>query len=196
MTPLLPGETCLAKQSADVSAHSTHPHAPAHWLFMPGIYMVTAGTYQKFHHLDTAQRRDFFLDTLFSCAGEFGWALQAWAVLTNHYHFIAVSPNEPHTLKRFIGKLHMTTAKQLNKWDGQAGRKVWYQFWDSHITFERSYLARLNYVHHNPAHHAVVGRAEDYPWCSAAWFTRNATPAFVATVNSFKTDKLEVQDDF
>ncbi|MDO8413533.1 MAG: hypothetical protein Q7S51_07080 [Gallionellaceae bacterium] len=197
MTPLYKSADMSAqKQSGDTSPHSKWPHAPAHWLFEPGIYMVTAGTYQKLPHLDSPQRRDYFLETLFACAAEFSWSLQAWAVLTNHYHFIAASPEDSGTLRRLISKLHMITAKQLNRWDEQPGRKVWFQYWDSLITFEHSYLARLNYVHHNPAHHGLVEVAADYRWCSAAWFEQNASPAFVSTVYGFKTDKLKVADDF
>ncbi len=172
------------------------PHAPTHWLFEPGIYMVTAGTYLKQSHLNTPERLDFFLESLFARAGEFGWKLRAWAVLANHYHFLAASPPDPANFRKMLGKLHMNTARQLNEWDTQPGRKVWFQFWDSHVTFERSYLARLNYVHYNPVRHRVVDNAENYKWCSAAWFARGASPAFVKTVQSFKTDKLEVVDDF
>ncbi len=104
------------------------PHAPEHWLFEPGIYMVTAGTYQKKPHLATSERRDFFVEALFERAAEFGWMLHAWAVLLNHYHFIAASPTDPRTLRRFLGKLHMTTSKRLNEIDMQPGRKVWFQY--------------------------------------------------------------------
>jgi putative transposase len=172
------------------------PHAPKHWLFDSGTYMVTAGTYRKQHHLNTPERLDFFLKSLFDCATEFGWELRAWAVLSNHYHFLALSPENPATLRKMLTKLHMTTAKQLNIWDNQPGRKVWHQYWDSQITFERSYLARLHYVHSNPEKHGVAGNAENYDWCSAAWFFRNAEPAFIKTVQTFKTDKLEIPDDF
>lgn len=158
--------------------------------------MVTAGTYQKLPHWNTPERRDFFLEALFARAAEFGWQMQAWAVLPNHYHFVAASPEDPGTLRRFLAKLHMTSAKQLNEWDDMPGRKVWYQYWDSHITFERSYLARLNYVHHNPVHHRVTDNALEYRWCSARWFFENAPSALVATVKSCNTDKLEVADDF
>src|ERR1700744_2525620 len=152
------------------------PHAPKHWLFEPGIYMVTAGTYQKLPHLNSPERLDFFLDALFKYAGEFDWTLKAWGVLSNHYHFIASSPADPKTLGRFIGKLHMKTAQELNRFDATPGRKVWFQFWDSHITFEKSYLARLHYVHCNPAKHGVIDLAENYKWCSASWFTQNDHP--------------------
>lgn len=90
----------------------------------------------------------------------------------------------------------MTTAKQLNLWDRTPGRKVWFQYWDTHITFEPSYLARLNYIHQNPVKHGIVRSAEDYAWCSAAWFAENASPAFVKTVAGFKTDRLGIVDDF
>jgi putative transposase len=172
------------------------PHGPQHWLFEPGLYIVTAGTYGKLPHLNSPQRLDFVQESLFKYANDFGWNLRAWAVLANHYHFIAASPSDPQTLRNFLGKLHMQTAKQLNRWDNALGRTVWFQFWDSRITFERSYLARLNYVHYNPARHGVVSMAENYKWCSAAWFAQNAAPAFVKTVKNFKIDRVNVPDFF
>ena len=172
------------------------PHAPKHWLFEPGIYMVTTGTYDKRPHLNTPDRRDFFNESLFAYAEEFGWSLKAWAILANHYHFIAASPTNPNNLGKFLGKLHMKTAQTLNEEDASPRRKVWFQYWDSHITFEKSYLARLHYVHCNPAKHGVIDYAENYRWCSASWFARNATPAFVQTVKSFKTDQLDIPGDY
>ncbi|PWU16451.1 MAG: hypothetical protein C5B50_13465 [Verrucomicrobia bacterium] len=127
---------------------------------------------------------------------EFQWSLRAWSVLVNHYHIVAASPANPGSLRKFMGKLHMKTAQELNRQDGTPGRKVWFQFWETHITFEKSYLARLRYVHSNPEKHQVVDLAENYKWCSASWFARNASPAFVKTVKSFKTDMLDVPDDF
>jgi putative transposase len=95
-----------------------------------------------------------------------------------------------------LGKLHMSTAKELNRLDGTPGRKVWFQYWDTQIIENRAYLARLNYVHHNPVKHGLVANAADYRWCSAAWFAENATPAFRATVESFKSDQVNVPDEF
>ena len=85
--------------------------------------MVTAGTHQKLPHLNTPERLDFFLESLFARADEFGWELRAWAVLANHYHFVAISPPDPGTLRKLLGKLHMQTAKQINLWDNSRGGK-------------------------------------------------------------------------
>jgi putative transposase len=158
--------------------------------------MVTAGTYRKLPYLNSPARLDYFLESLFEYAGEFEWSLRAWAVLANHYHFLASSPSDPKSLRRFLSKLHMKTAQELNRQDNTAGRRVWYQFRESRITFDKSYLARLHYVHYNPAKHGVIPLAENYKWCSASWFMRNAPSAFVATVKSFKTDRLSIPDDF
>ena len=172
------------------------PHAPVHRLSEAGAYMVTAGTYQKVHHLRKAKRLDLVHDTLLATAEEFGWLLQAWAVMSNHYHFVAMSPPDPGSLRDFISKLHGQTARQLNELDGTSGRRVWYQFFDSHITYQRSYLARLKYVHENPVHHGLVAAACNYRWCSAAWFEREASTAFQKTVASFKVDRISVFDPF
>ena len=107
------------------------PHAPSHWLFERGLYMVTAGTYRKLPHLNSPERLDFFQESLFEYANAFGWNLRARAVLANHYHFVAASPTDPQT-RKFLGKLHMQTAKQFNCSDNTPGRTVWFQFWDSH----------------------------------------------------------------
>ena len=64
------------------------------------------------------------------------------------------------------------------------------------LTHQYSYLARLNYVHRNPVKHGLVKVANQYPWCSAAWFERTASPAQVKTIYSFKTDKVNVYDDY
>ena len=158
--------------------------------------MVTCGTYGKSHLLNTAGKLDMFRHLFFDGLAEAGWELHAWAILSNHYHFIASSPSDPATLRRMISKRHTRSARELNAQDQQPGRKVWFQYFDSHITFTNSYLARLKYVHNNPVHHGLVACAQNYPWCSAGWFARNARPAFRATVEGFKIDALTVRDAF
>ena len=95
-----------------------------------------------------------------------------------------------------ISKLHTLSARDLNVRDQKSGRKVWFQYFDSHITFMNSYFPRLKYVHHNPVHHGVIAYAENYPWCSASWFAKTAKPSFQKTVDGFKTNTVSVIDDF
>jgi putative transposase len=172
------------------------PHAPAHQLSEGGAYMVTCGTYHKLHYFRDSQRLQYLHDLLLDHATKFGWHLQAWAVFSNHYHFVAQSPDDPATLRMLLTRFHQDSAAWVNRLDAAAGRKVWYNFWDSHLTFQPSYLARLQYVHTNAVHHGLVRMPTDYRWCSAAWFERSASPAFRRSLVSMKIDRLNVRDDF
>jgi len=157
--------------------------------------MVTSATYNKQKFFHTPELLTRLTNLLLNLAEAHGWALQAWAVFSNHYHFVGESA-KPATLRRFIGKLHSVSAHQLNLEHNAPARRIWFQYWDSQITFHRSFLARLHYVHHNPVHHKLVGNAVLYEWCSAGWFERTADCSFVKTVNSFPTDQLRIPDDF
>jgi putative transposase len=158
--------------------------------------MVTAATYRKEDFFSSPDRVEFLADTLLDLAQKYGWQLQAWAVFSNHYHFVALSPAEAATLGAFARHLHSITAKEVNRRDGARGRRVWYEFWETQLTYQKSYLARLNYVHRNAVHHGLVRVASAYRWCSAGWFERCADPAFFRTVMHFPCDRIKVPDDF
>lgn len=171
------------------------PHAPAHCLTMGGTYIVTAGTYRKLPIFNSPKRLSLLCRALFDrCVAE-GWELQAWSAFPNHYHFVASSPS-PQSLRRLIRAVHSITAHEVNELDRQPGRRVWYQYWDSLVPSQRSYFARLRYVHENAVRHGVVRRAANYPWCSAGWFERKAQPALRRTVLGFPCDKVRVPDSF
>lgn len=190
-------ELAPAVKSGGKPPHSTPwPHAPTHRLTETGTYMVTAGTYRKQRLFRDGPPLQMLHDALLTVADKYSWRLEAWAIFPNHYHFIAAAPADADTLTTFIRELHSRTAIALNHHDAMPKRKVWHNYWDTQLTHEASYLARLNYVHQNPVKHGVVPVAAHYPWCSAAWFERTATPAQVKTIYSFKTDRVHVQDDY
>jgi putative transposase len=175
------------------------PHAPTHQLSQRGTYFVTGSTHQKAHHFRGEKRLRVLHRGLLTVAEEFGWRLEAWAVFSNHYHFVAHSPakaDDAASLNPMLSVLHVKSAGWVNKLDNQPGRKVWFNFWDTRLTHQRSYLARLNYVHQNAVKHGLVPLACQYPWCSAAWFERTAPPAIVKVIHRFKTDKISVADDY
>ena len=171
------------------------PHSPLHRLSESGTYIVTAATYGKQPIFGSKSLLDFLCGTLLRHCREHAWNLQAWAVFPNHYHFVALS-TAPHTLGPMIRKLHSKTAREANRRDSASGRKVWFQYRETRITNQPSYLARLNYVHRNAVHHGLVRRAANYPWCSATWFEREASPGFRKTVLEFPCDRVIVPDSF
>ena len=191
----------MSESNEDIAAFRpvNWPHAPPHRLGTQGCYFLTAATYLKARFFHAPVRLELLHDALLAHTRDFGWQLEAWAVFSNHYHFIA-RPSLDGPVKGDLGKmvkaLHEWTARKLNTMDHTPGRQVWHNYWDTHLTFESSYRARLNYVMQNPVKHGLVKDAKDYPWCSAAWFERVNTGAWVQTIHRFKIDSLKIEDDF
>ena len=179
-----------------MEADKDWPHAPVHRLGTDGVYIVTAGTHYKQHFFAGAEKLTLLEARLLTLAKQSQWQLEAWAVFPNHYHFVARSLPDATDLGQLIKHLHADTARAVNRLDDAEGRRVWYNFRDTRLTFQQSYLARLNYVHQNAVRHGLVLKANQYRWCSAAWFERVTPPATVKTIYGFKTDKLEIRDDF
>jgi len=172
------------------------PHSPVHRLSEAGTYMVTAGTYGKQALFRSPQRLGVLCEALLECALKHHWQLQAWAIFPNHYHFVGISPGHAGSLRTLVQHLHSVTARHVNELDEMAGRKVWFEYWDTQLTNQRSYLARLSYVHRNAVHHGLVREPSAYPWCSAGWFARRAAAAFYKTVMRFPVARVKVPDDY
>lgn len=171
------------------------PHAPEHRLTEEGTFIVTAGTYGKAHYFSDPRRLDVAERGLLKVAADHGWRLEAWTVFSNHYHFVGHA-TESESLSEMLGTLHSKLAEWVNRLDGTPGRKVWHNYWETRLTYEKSYLARLSYVHQNPVRHGLVSVASQYPWCSALWFEQMASSSQIRTLSRFRTDRINVLDDF
>jgi REP element-mobilizing transposase RayT len=80
---------------------------------------------------------------------EFGWRLEAWAVFSNHYHFVAQSPeleDNAKSLKRMLSLLHETTSKWVNQLDHVPGRQVWFNFRETTLNL-REVVSRPTQLH-------------------------------------------------
>jgi putative transposase len=164
-----------------------------------GTYFVTAATYLKQHHFRGAERLKVLHRGLLTVASDYGWVFEAWAVFSNHYHFVGHSPSEApgaSNLSDMLSVLHVKTADWVNKLDGAPGRQVWFNYRETRLTYQKSYLARLNYVHQNAVNHGLTPLANQYPWCSARWFESHASEAMVKSIYRFKTDRLQTPDEF
>jgi len=180
-------------------ANTPWPHAPTHQLSESGTYFVTGSTFNKVHHFKGPKRLELLQRGLLKLARDYAWQFEAWAVFSNHYHFVAHSPEaseNAESLREVLATLHARTAGWINRMDGAPGRQVWFNYWDTRLTYHKSYLARLNYVHQNPVRHRLVKVANQYPWCSAGWFERCAPPSQVKSVYRFDANRVHVEDDF
>jgi putative transposase len=173
---------------------SLWPHAPAHHFTYGDTFFITGATLYKQHFYRNATALDELQELLCSEAEEHRCLLQAWSLLSNHYHLVAKGAGGD--VRELVTRFHTEGAIALNRRDGVRERQVWYQFWDKTLTFQASWLARLRYTHENAVHHGVVNDARKYRWCSASWFERTAPSSFVATLTRIKTDRITVYDSF
>jgi putative transposase len=160
-----------------------------------GAYIVTASTYKREPLFRSGRRLALSHNTLLTLSPAYNWQLQAWAIFPNHYHFVAAS-EDGQRLPELIRHRYSVTARELNAIDRLPDKKVWFQYWETHLTNPKSYFARLRYVHENAIHHQIVRRASNDPWCSAGWFERKATAAFRMTVLAFPCDRISIPDAF
>jgi len=170
--------------------YKVYKHNSPHLFHPDTIYMVTGATKYKEPLFNSNEKKGKFCEFLFERSSVFGWELEAWAVLPNHYHFIARAPKNASTLSKLIRSLHSLSARYINFIDNRPGRRVWWNYWDRCIRDEASYLGMLHYVHINPVKHGFANIAEDYPFCSYRWFLDHAELEFRNRVFEQPIDKL------
>lgn len=193
------GEDTLPDDEESARGTRDWPHAPPHRLKNAGVYFLTARAAEGKHLLAADSMKDWFENCLKQLCAEGGWRLEAWAVLSNHYHLVAHSPpsqaGAAEPLRAMIRKLHSLSTKELNQRDGLSGRtRLWQNYRETHVTHQRSYLARLHYVHQNAVHHGLVRVGSDWPWCSAGKFKRAVSQAWLKTITSFPFDEIAMKD--
>lgn len=176
--------------------YKNYLHQPSHLYVQNGTWIITVGTYNKQHIFKEKRELTMLQKTIFQTAYKEKWVLRAWAIFSNHYHIIAVSNEQSTPISTFMQSIHRESACLINKMQSAEGRKVWYRYWETLLTYEKSYFARLKYVMQNPVKHGLVKNAVDYPWCSAKWFSQTTSRKFYSNVERFKTEGIKIHDDF
>ena len=176
--------------------YKVYLHNPPHYFVSNAMYMVTGAILYNKHLLNDDKHKTLVLNNLLERAAYWKWELEAWAILENHYHFIAQAPENALTLEKLIRQVHSKSAVELNKLDNTPGRKIWHNYWDTCITHETSYYARLHYIHLNPVKHGLVMNAEEYPFSSYHWFLEKADEPFQHVVMNQPIDRVDIFDNF
>jgi putative transposase len=171
-------------------------HSPPHLFIPSAIYMITGSTLYKQKFFNTEIKRSYLHNVLHARASELEWNLEAWAILCNHYHFVARAPEDAKTLTSLIRSVHSITARFVNAIDKKPGRRIWHNYWDKCISSDKDYLARLHYVNLNPVKHRLVDKPENYSFCSYKWFIDKTDIEFQREVFSQSINGLYVEDDF
>jgi len=170
------------------SGRNTPPH-----LFMGDwFYMLTGSIYKQQPLIRSDNRKREWINALFVASELYHWIIIAWVVMDNHYHTILKSPqSNPGNLTKFVASYHKFLARKWNDQDDLAGRRVWWNYWDTCIRSQKDYLNRLQYVFWNPVKHGQVQNPAEYPYCNYAdfleevWFEIGNAPVEVEGVPEF-----------
>ena len=141
--------------------------SPTHFYIDNAAYFITASTYRHQRLLED-ELKDRLRDLLHQVYAEFGWQLQHWVILDDHYHLLANSARG-RDLPRIIAKVHNLSAQLINRRFPPEGRqytRVWANYWDYCPRDEREYNVRLCYLLYNPVRHGYVERVGDWRWSS------------------------------
>jgi putative transposase len=146
-------------------------HRPPHIYLDDQWYFLTASVLDHHPILRQYRHKLFLRDCLKNLVEEYDFRLKAWVILDNHYHLL-LKTCRGLDLSRFFARLHASTSKQFNVWDGASGRQVWYSYWDSCIRGEGDFWTHFNYVHYNPVKHGYVQDPAGWEFSSYSYYLR------------------------
>jgi putative transposase len=174
-----------------------YQHNPPH-LFRPKCkYFITGATYQKKHFLKLDFSKEKTVEYMFKSFEHFGWKIEDWVMLNNHYHVMADAPEDASTLPKVINNLHKFSALWIKKhatFDSEP-EHIWYNYRDTCITYENSYFARLNYIWFNPVKHNYVQNPEEWKFGSYGIRARNSENV-AGIIKKYPYDRVRIEDDF
>jgi REP element-mobilizing transposase RayT len=153
---------------------------------IPGAYyhVVTRGN-NKQAIFDDALRA-LILNMMERVAKRFDWRVYAWALMTNHYHFVFQIGN--NGLSDGMCELNTGFARASNARFGRIDHCFGERFWSTHLETDRHLLESIRYATWNPARARRCKHPRDSAWTS---FRASAGLDFAPKVLA-ETDLLEL----
>src|SRR3989337_317891 len=180
-----------------IEIYKTDAHTPPHLYRAGAKYFITAATFRKMRLFDDKAKERLFASLLKSCE-KHGWKLEDWVILDNHYHIMLTAPEDKINLSKFVAEYHRFTALFIKKNKPEAASlpRIFNNYWDTCISYERSYYARLNYIYYNPVKHGYTQKAEDYEWGSFYIRCRDNRAYIERLQIEFPFDEVDIGDNY
>ncbi len=181
----------------DMNQYKKYEHNPPHLFKSETTYFITASTLDKYSYLKTEDAKWTAFDYLKKSLNHFDWELEDWVILDNHIHLMVNSPENAETLSDVMTNFHRFTANWLSrKQIKKVGEKYFHNYWDTCITYEKSYFCRLNYIWYNPVKHGYVDSPEKWKFGSYYFRFKDDNDEMIKIFEKYPFDKLEIKDDF
>jgi putative transposase len=129
-----------------------------------GVYHVTTHGDGDMMIFEGPSEKWRLLDLLADTAEELDWAMYAWCVMGNHYHFLLKTPEE--NLSEGMHRINMSYGEWYNKSRGRHGHVFQDRFFSILITEDSHLLEASRYVVLNPLRVGLVAAPQEWPWSS------------------------------
>lgn len=134
-------------------------------------HVINRGNYRR-DVFETVGAAQSFVQTLEEAVALYGWRLQAYALMSNHFHLIVETPKP--NLTEGMHWLMSTTATRFNRFRQERGHLFQGRYQALPIEDARVMGHVIDYVHLNPVRARVVEAAQvgAFRWSSLARFLR------------------------
>jgi len=173
-----------------------YKHNPPHLFLSNATYIITASTYKRKRFFHNDELKSLVLISILHYFSKYSWHIKAYVILTNHYHLLVHAPENNVSLSKSINNIHRYTAHKINQINKKSGMKIWWNYWDTCLTYEKSYYARLNYIHFNPVKHGYVDDPKKWKFSSYNEFCELDYPEAKKVEKEFPFDRVKVYDNF
>ncbi len=175
--------------------YKTYPHNPPHLFRDDSKYFITASTYNRIHYFKTDQAKEKLRNSIFIEFSKNDWILEDLVILDNHYHLMADAKGNADKLSSIMREIHKFTALWIKKNNalGKQAEKIWYNYWDTCITFENSYYTRINYIWFNPVKHGYVDDPKDWKFGSYYYRFKEKPEYMKKLIKKYPCDKLDLE---
>jgi putative transposase len=106
-----------------------------------------------------------YLEWLREAAGEYGLAVHAYVLMTNHVHLLATPAGE-ESLPRTMQSLGRRYVRHVNRLYGRTGTLWEGRYRAAPIDSDAYFFDCCRYIELNPVRAGIVARARDYRWSS------------------------------
>ncbi len=110
---------------------------------------------------DYAQYRGWLNDA----ASEYGLAIHAYVLMTNHVHLLA-TPQEEESVPRTLQSLGRRYVRHINRIQRRTGTLWEGRYRAAPVDSDAYFLDCCRYIELNPVRAGMVARPRDYPWSS------------------------------
>lgn len=129
-----------------------------------GVYHVTTHGDGDMMIFEGPSEKEQLLDLLADTAKKLDWAMYAWCVMGNHYHFLLKTPED--NLSQGMHHINMRYGEWYNNARERHGHVFQDRFFSILITQDSHLLEASRYVVLNPLRAGLVAAPQEWPWSS------------------------------